>query len=98
MFGAVQGLLGIREPFFFYFFYSFFFCCVGGLSPSLSLSGPAVLMQEPVVPFSFLRAKPIGVMQMIDQGEQDDKVIAVHAGAWLTRRGLRRGLSGSWGN
>lgn len=28
---------------------------------------------------SFLRAKPIGVMQMIDQGEQDDKVIAVHA-------------------
>ena len=23
---------------------------------------------------AFLRAKPIGVMQMIDQGEQDDKV------------------------
>lgn len=38
-----------------------------------------VLMQEPVVPFSFLRAKPIGVMRMIDQGEQDDKIIAVHA-------------------
>ncbi|KAK9834421.1 hypothetical protein WJX74_001391 [Apatococcus lobatus] len=38
-----------------------------------------VLMQEPVVPMSFLRAKPIGVMQMIDQGEQDDKIIAVHA-------------------
>jgi hypothetical protein len=36
-------------------------------------------MQEPVVPFSFLRAKPIGVMQMVDQGEQDDKIIAVHA-------------------
>lgn len=36
-------------------------------------------MQEPVVPMSFLRAKPIGVMQMIDQGEQDDKIIAVHA-------------------
>lgn len=35
--------------------------------------------QEPVVPMSFLRAKPIGVMQMIDQGEQDDKIIAVHA-------------------
>jgi inorganic pyrophosphatase len=32
-------------------------------------------MQEPVVPFSFLRAKPIGVMQMVDHGEQDDKVI-----------------------
>ncbi|DBB18690.1 hypothetical protein WJX82_010556 [Trebouxia sp. C0006] len=38
-----------------------------------------VLMQAPVVPMSFLRAKPIGVMQMIDQGEQDDKIIAVHA-------------------
>ncbi|KAK9838107.1 hypothetical protein WJX81_001715 [Elliptochloris bilobata] len=37
-----------------------------------------VLMQEPVVPLCFLRAKPIGVMQMIDQGEQDDKIIAVH--------------------
>ena len=38
-----------------------------------------MLMQAPVVPMSFLRAKPIGVMQMIDQGEQDDKIIAVHA-------------------
>uniref|UniRef100_A0A7R9V701 inorganic diphosphatase n=1 Tax=Chlamydomonas euryale TaxID=1486919 RepID=A0A7R9V701_9CHLO len=37
-----------------------------------------VLMQEPVVPMSFLRVKPIGVMQMLDQGEQDDKLIAVH--------------------
>lgn len=36
-------------------------------------------MQAPVVPMSFLRAKPIGVMPMIDQGEQDDKIIAVHA-------------------
>jgi inorganic pyrophosphatase len=35
-------------------------------------------MQEPVVPMSFLRIKPIGLMPMIDQGEQDDKVIAVH--------------------
>ncbi|DBA94600.1 hypothetical protein WJX77_010286 [Trebouxia sp. C0004] len=38
-----------------------------------------VLMQEPVSPFSFLRVKPIGLMQMIDQGEQDDKIIGVHA-------------------
>ncbi len=30
--------------------------------------------QESVVPMCFLRAKPIGVMQMLDQGEQDDKV------------------------
>ena len=28
---------------------------------------------------SFHRAKPIGMMQMIDQGERDDKIIAVHA-------------------
>ena len=38
-----------------------------------------VLMQESVVPMCFLRARPIGVMQMLDQGEQDDKIIAVHA-------------------
>jgi inorganic pyrophosphatase len=38
-----------------------------------------VLMQEPVVPMAFLRARPIGVMAMLDQGEQDDKIIAVHA-------------------
>ena len=38
-----------------------------------------VLMQEAVVPMCFLRARPIGVLQMIDQGESDDKIIAVHA-------------------
>mmetsp|Transcript_15479 Transcript_15479/g.33585 ORF Transcript_15479/g.33585 Transcript_15479/m.33585 type:complete len:198 (+) Transcript_15479:76-669(+) len=38
-----------------------------------------VLMQESVVPMCFLRVKPIGVMQMLDQGEKDDKIIAVHA-------------------
>lgn len=38
-----------------------------------------ILMQEPVVPMSFMRVKPIGVMGMLDQGEQDDKLIAVHA-------------------
>ena len=32
-------------------------------------------MQEAVVPMCFLRVKPIGVMHMLDQGEQDDKVI-----------------------
>eukprot|EP00894_Picocystis_sp_ML_P005451 jgi/Pico_ML_1/55968/g1572.t1 len=36
-----------------------------------------VLMQEPVLPMVFLRAKAIGVMKMLDQGEQDDKVICV---------------------
>ncbi|KAM0824279.1 hypothetical protein ACQ4PT_070322 [Festuca glaucescens] len=38
-----------------------------------------VLMQEPVVPGSFLRARAIGLMPMIDQGEKDDKIIAVCA-------------------
>ncbi|KAG2569956.1 soluble inorganic pyrophosphatase isoform X5 [Panicum virgatum] len=38
-----------------------------------------VLMQEPVIPGSFLRARAIGLMPMIDQGEKDDKIIAVCA-------------------
>ena len=37
-----------------------------------------VLGQESVVPLCLLRAKPIGVMRMIDENESDDKVIAVH--------------------
>lgn len=37
-----------------------------------------VLGQEAVVPLSMLRAKPIGLMKMIDQGEADNKIIAVH--------------------
>ena len=36
-----------------------------------------VLMQEPVVPLSIVRAKPIGMMTMVDQGENDEKVISV---------------------
>ncbi|XP_058787795.1 soluble inorganic pyrophosphatase 4 isoform X1 [Vicia villosa] len=38
-----------------------------------------VIMQEPVLPGCFLRAKAIGLMPMIDQGEKDDKIIAVCA-------------------
>ena len=38
-----------------------------------------VLGQEEVVPLCIVRAKAIGVMQMIDQNEEDDKIIAVHA-------------------
>ncbi|KAL3613749.1 V-ATPase V0 sector subunit c'' [Castilleja foliolosa] len=38
-----------------------------------------VIMQEPVVPGCFVRARAIGLMQMIDQGEKDDKIIAVCA-------------------
>lgn len=38
-----------------------------------------VLGQEPVAPLALMRAKVIGVMRMEDQGEGDDKLIAVHA-------------------
>jgi inorganic pyrophosphatase len=38
-----------------------------------------VLGQDMVFPLSIMLAKPIGVMKMLDQGEADDKVIAVHA-------------------
>jgi len=38
-----------------------------------------VLGQEAVTPLCIMRAKAIGVMTMIDQDEEDDKIIAVHA-------------------
>lgn len=37
-----------------------------------------VLMQEPVAPLSILRARPIGMMTMVDQGENDEKIICAH--------------------
>jgi inorganic pyrophosphatase len=37
-----------------------------------------VLGQEEVVPLAIVRARPIGIMKMSDQGEEDDKVLAVH--------------------
>lgn len=37
-----------------------------------------VLGQQPVVPLCLMTVKPIGVMKMIDQGEADDKIVAVH--------------------
>jgi inorganic pyrophosphatase len=37
-----------------------------------------VLGQESVVPLTIMTARPIGVMKMSDQGEADDKIIAVH--------------------
>ncbi len=37
-----------------------------------------VLGQFPVSPLTIMRARPIGVMKMIDSGEPDDKIIAVH--------------------
>lgn len=37
-----------------------------------------VLMQEEVVPLSMLRARPVGMMNMVDQGQKDEKIICVH--------------------
>jgi inorganic pyrophosphatase len=37
-----------------------------------------VLMQEQVVPLSILRVRPIGMMTMVDQGDNDEKIICVH--------------------
>ncbi len=37
-----------------------------------------VIMQEPVAPLSILTARPIGVMEMIDQGQSDEKIICIH--------------------
>ena len=37
-----------------------------------------VLGQEPIVPLSIMRARPIGVLKMIACGEADDKIIAIH--------------------
>lgn len=38
-----------------------------------------VLGQEPVYPMTIMTAIPTGVMKMKDEGEADDKIIAVHA-------------------
>jgi inorganic pyrophosphatase len=37
-----------------------------------------VWMQEPVVPMSILNARPIGILNMIDEGQADEKIVAVH--------------------
>jgi inorganic pyrophosphatase len=37
-----------------------------------------VLAQEPIHPLTIVRCRAIGVMPMEDQGEHDDKIIAVH--------------------
>ena len=37
-----------------------------------------VWMQEPVVPMSILNARPIGILNMLDEGEADEKIVAVH--------------------
>jgi inorganic pyrophosphatase len=37
-----------------------------------------VLMQEPVFPMSLLAVRPVGMMHMVDDGEDDEKIICVH--------------------
>lgn len=37
-----------------------------------------VLGQEAVYPLTVMTARPIGLLHMTDEGEQDDKIIAVH--------------------
>jgi inorganic pyrophosphatase len=37
-----------------------------------------ILGQESVYPLTIMYVRPIGVIKMIDQGESDDKIIAVH--------------------
>lgn len=37
-----------------------------------------IMMQEPVQALSVLRVKPIGMMPMVDDGENDEKIICVH--------------------
>jgi inorganic pyrophosphatase len=35
-------------------------------------------MQEPVVPLSLVRSRPIGMLVMVDQGLDDEKVVCVN--------------------
>lgn len=37
-----------------------------------------VLMQEAVIPLSILRAKPIGMLRMLDGGKNDEKIVCVN--------------------
>ena len=39
-----------------------------------------VLGYEPVQPMSIMQARAIGLMRMLDEGEEDDKVVAVPVG------------------
>lgn len=37
-----------------------------------------VLMQQPVLPLSILKVRPIGLLPMVDDGENDENIICVH--------------------
>ena len=38
-----------------------------------------VLSQEPVIPGCVMKAHPVGMLRMVDSGQEDIKIIAVHA-------------------
>lgn len=38
-----------------------------------------VLSQEPILPRTLVTVRPIGMLKMLDNNEQDDKIICVHA-------------------
>nr|CAB3463684.1 unnamed protein product [Digitaria exilis] len=62
-------------------FYPFYPCQVVSMAPAVEAvkKEGGSFQKEPVIPGCFLRAKAIGLMPMIDQGEADDKIIAVCA-------------------
>ncbi len=37
-----------------------------------------VLMQEPIQPMSLLEVRPIGLLPMVDEGENDENILCVH--------------------
>ncbi|MCO5557675.1 hypothetical protein L7F22_011244 [Adiantum nelumboides] len=46
----------------------------GVKAPEYELDKRKCLIKEPLLPGCFLRARAIGIMPMIDQGEKDDKI------------------------
>ena len=56
-------------------------CNYGFIPRTLSEDGDAldvlVLMYEPVEPMTLIKCVPVGVLEMIDDGERDEKIIAV---------------------
>ena len=65
-------------------------CNYGFIPRTLSEDGDAldvlILMNEPVAPLTLIKCAPIGVLEMIDDGERDEKIIAVP----LHKKGLYR--------
>lgn len=54
--------------------YGIFPCTVAGDGDALDV---LVLTRAPVLPGAVLRVRPVGVLRMLDRGEEDDKILAV---------------------